>query len=368
MACSLLNSKGGFMTLEEKKQMDKLLAELKKNMIFFDTSVLSEFRNGNTVLVCSKKIEFIDSVLKKFQLNIEDAFLTERLFVELIGKGKIRDLIIKNNKQQFAKERNKVFESINCNKNEREKVIISFINFLEHFFYSELKKHIPQESIYPTTINSLKKFCFTENFRSFEEKLLNYGKKLSNLKCEYEIFIKTLVEDSIVRHALDSIEIRQISPKIYAKALDILNQTLTMLMIKYRSSEILYSNINLLMSALKTHIDGKLNHQEKSCPLLRVRDDFVDVELEHFPIRGIVQNDILTPVTVFTKEPEQTVIERLKYNFQAIGVKASIIKSQELVLGRTIILDLDNYTYNEILTGKFVQDNFKTDSGEPIFN
>jgi hypothetical protein len=338
-----------------------LLEKLKINMIFFDTSVLSEFRNGNAELVDPKKNEFIDLVLKKFQLNIEDAFVTARLFLELIGKGKIRDLIIKNNKEQFEKERKKICESIKYNKNEKEEAITCYINFLEQFFYCELKKNISQESIYSTIINSLKEFHFTENFRSFEDQLLEYGKKLSDIKCEYQIFIKTLVEDSVVRYALDAIAIRQISPKKYARALDILNQTLTMLMIKYRSSEILDSNINLLMSALKTHIDGKLNHQEKSRPLLRVRDDFVDVELEHFPIRGIVQNDILTPVTVFTKEPEQTVVERLKYNYQAIGVKASIIKPQELVFGRTIILDFDNYTYNEILTGKFVQDNFKTD-------
>jgi len=62
------------------------------------------------------------------------------------------------------------------------------------------------------------------------------------------------------------------------------------------------------------------------------------------------------------------VIERLKYNFQVIGVKASIIKPQKLVLGRTIILDLDNYSYNEIQTGEFVQNNFKAVSGDPIFN
>lgn len=188
------------------------------------------------------------------------------------------------------------------------------------------------------------------------------------MKCEYQIFIKTLVEDSVVRYALDAIKIRQISPKMYEKVSDILKQTLTLLMIKYKSSEILYSNINLLMSALKTHIEGKSNHQKKSYPLLRVTDDFVDVELGYFSIRGKEQNGIFKPVTVFTKEPEKKVIERLKYNFQAIGVKASIIKQQELILGRTIILDLDNYTYNEILTEKFIQDNFKTDSGDPIFN
>lgn len=177
MVCYLLNPQGGFMILEEKKQLNKLLAKLKKNMIFFDTSVLSEFRNGNTVLVCPEKIKFIDSVLKKFQLNIEDAFFTARLFLELIGKGKIRDLIIKNNKEQFEKERNKIYESIKYNNNEREEAITFYINFLEQFFYCELIKNIPQESIYSTTINNLKEFFFAENFRSFESQLLEYGKK-----------------------------------------------------------------------------------------------------------------------------------------------------------------------------------------------
>lgn len=70
---------------------------------------------------------------------------------------------------------------------------------------------------------------------------------------------------------------------------------------------------------------------------------------------------------VITKEPERAVKERLKYNFQAVGTKASIVCSQKLVLGRTLILDFDRFTYQEILTGEYIKKHFKTVSGDPIF-
>lgn len=231
----------------------------------------------------------------------------------------------------------------------------------------ELKKSIPQATIYTTAISQLKEYSFIDKFRGFETKIINYSEVLTNKNLEYDNFIKILVEDSVVRYALDAIDIRQTPPSMRECAQEILNQTMTMLMVKYYHSEILYSNLNLLMSGLKRHIDGKSKPQEKSQPLLRVDDDLVDVELGHFPIHGITVNNKLVPITVITIEPEYGVKERLKYNFQAIGTKSHIIKPQPLVLGRTIILDFKNYSHIEILTEKYIYDNFKTLSGEPIF-
>lgn len=226
---------------------------------------------------------------------------------------------------------------------------------------------MPQKYIYSTTINKLEEFKFIEKFRGFEEKVINYGEELARKNLEYDNLIRVLVEDSVVRYALNAIDIRQTSPRLREKASDILNQTLTMLMVKYHHSEILFSNLNLLMSALKSHIEGKSKPQEKSQTLLRVADDLVDVELGHFPILGATIKNKLHPITVITIEPQDRVEERLKYNFQAIGTKSHIIKPQKIVLGRTIILDFKNYSHIEILTGKYIHDNFRTLTGKPIF-
>lgn len=336
-------------------------------MQFFDSSSLSEFRNGKTTLVNSEKIEFLESMLEKFQLSIDDVLLTERLFTETIGYGGVRHGIKKNNREKFDAEKRKILALLRKNLKDREEGITLYITFLESFFHEELKKNIPQATIYTTTINQLKEYSFIEKFRSFETKVIHYSEELTNKNSEYDNLIKILVEDSVVRYALDAIDIRQTHPNMRESALEILNQTLTILMVKYYHSEILYSNLNLLMSALKRHIDGKSKPQEKSQPLLRVDDDLVDVELGHFPIRGKTVGNKLVPITVLTIEPEHGVKERLKYNFQAIGTKSHIVKPQKLVLGRTIILDFKNYSHVEILTGKYIYDNFKTLSGEPIF-
>lgn len=335
-------------------------------MQFFDNSSLSEFRNGKNTTVNSEKIEYLDSVLSKFQLPIEDILLTERLFTEIIGYGGVRHFIKKHNKERFELEREKVSRLLEKNSKGAEQAISHYISFLESFFYTKLKNSMPKKNLYYTTISKLDEFKFIEKFRGFEEKVISYGEGLTRENLEYDNLMRVLVEDSVVRYALNAIDIRQTPPRL-RKASDILNQTLTMLMVKYYHSEILFSNLNLLMSALKSHIEGQSKPQEKSQPLLRVADDLVDVELGHFPILGATIKDKLYPITVITIESQDLVEERLKYNFQAIGTKSHIIKPQKLVLGRTIILDFKNYSHIEILTGKYIQDNFKTFSGEPIF-
>jgi len=137
--------------------------------------------------------------------------------------------------------------------------------------------------------------------------------------------------------------------------------------VEYHHSEIQYSNLNLLMSVLKDCIEGKISHNQKSQPLFRVCNDLVDVELSHYSLCGKNINRTLAAVTVITGEPEQTVKDRLKYNFQAIGTKAQIIGEQKLMMGRTIILDFTSYTYKELVTKEFISENFKYVSGRPIF-
>lgn len=58
-----------------------------------DNSILSEYRTCNHVAVASQKIEFLESILKKFQISIDYALLTDRLYVEAIGYGKVRRVL-----------------------------------------------------------------------------------------------------------------------------------------------------------------------------------------------------------------------------------------------------------------------------------
>ena len=67
-----------------------------------DNSILSEYRTCNHVAVDAQKIEFLESILKKFQISIDYALVTDRLFVEAIGCGKD---IEKDNRDVFLKEK-----------------------------------------------------------------------------------------------------------------------------------------------------------------------------------------------------------------------------------------------------------------------
>ena len=72
------------------------------------------------------------------------------------------------------------------------------------------------------------------------------------------------------------------------------------------------------------------------------------------------------PVTIITKEPKSAVIERPNYDMKSAGVKAHNIGPQTLLLGRIILLDFNNFT-DDVITGQYLRENFKTDSGQPLF-
>lgn len=332
-----------------------------------DNSILSEYRTCNHVAVDSQKIEFLESILKKFQIRIDRALLTDRLFVEAIGYGKVRREIEKDNKDAFLREKAKLFDCLSKSRNEAEPVVVNYIDFLENLFCFELTARFPQNSIFSMTVDNLTEFRFSGIFRSFNSKLIRYGFRLLKSSEFYSNFISVLVEDSVIRYALDGLNIRSISPKLHDLAFEIIGDITKKLMLKYHHSEVLYTNLNLFGAALKKHIEGKQKHQEALQPLLRVDNDLVDIELSHFPIYGRTSKGETLAVSVITKESEDTVKERLKYNFQAVGTKASIGCPQKLMLGRTLILDFDRFTYQEILTGDYIQKHFKTASGTPIF-
>lgn len=334
-------------------------------MSFLDSSVVSEFRIGKNVPP-KEKLEFLLSTLAKFNLPLEDAFLTDRLFAEILGHGKIRFDIKKKNRENFDTERHKIVTLLSKEQNSYQQAIDSYIDFLHTLFSTELRALIPQESLKTATLDNLKTFPFIESFKSFEEKLNGYAEELFTQPLKYEKFIETLVEDSVVRYSLDAINIRSTAPKKHAKALDILGQIIKTLLIKYGHSEILFSNLNLIMSALKKHSDGTLTPQEKCQPLFRVDDDLVDPEIEHFSLYGRKTEERTLPVTVATTEPEKSVRERLKYAFQAIGTKAESLGNVDLLLGRIIIFDFNKLLYKEILVGDFINNNFLYESGKKI--
>jgi hypothetical protein len=220
-------------------------------LALIDNSILSEYRTCNHVAIATQKIEFLESILKKFQISIDHALLTDRLFVEAIGYGKIRREIEKDNKDVFLKEKAKLFDCLSKSSNEAEFAVINYIDFLENLFCFELTVRFPQKSISSMTVDNLMKFRFSSVFRPFNSKLIRYGFRLLKSVEFYNNFISVLIEDSVIRYALDSLNIRNISPKLHDRAFEIIGDVTKKLMLKYHHSEVLYTNLNLYWCRFK---------------------------------------------------------------------------------------------------------------------
>ena len=346
-------------TIADALEKSKILP--KNSSLFLDNSVLSKLRAPKNGQIALQNIEFFESIVKEFELSLADIFLTERLFTEVIGYGKIkRDIenLIRNSLDEQQKDIGNLIQENKGITEERGR-IASFIDFLEDLFYQELKKQLPQNEIFSITTDRLKKYPHIESLAGFEKQLLNFGNTLTQNEPEYKIFIQVLAEDAVVRYALNI----QTTDNLHENTRSILYQMLQILISKYYSSEIFHTNLNLVMSALKTHVTH--NPAES---LFKKHKDLIDPELSHFPFYGTLINGRITPTTVLTAEPEHIVQERLKYSFQAIGSKASIHGAQKLALGKTIILDFEEFSFTVISTEEFIRENFKSNSGKQIFS
>lgn len=72
-------------------------------LLLFDNSFLWGYRKPNS---CEENTKFLEKLVKDFSLNLESIFLTEKGFIEIIGKGKISiELgipgLLKNERQVF---------------------------------------------------------------------------------------------------------------------------------------------------------------------------------------------------------------------------------------------------------------------------
>ena len=334
----------------------------------FDNSVLTKYRVPEGVVIDSSKMILLKELNAKFNIDFKNIVLTTKLFIELINQGQIRVSIEKNNRDLIDSQKEKVINSLDRDGNHYQSVIDSYIEFLEKLFNNEFEKHFPRHSIETKTRSCLKKYKFIPEFHDLESKIKKHSKNIFKLIHIYKKFILDLVEDSVIRFSLDAINMRRIAEDDRDKAFEIINYTVSSLMVKYYNGDVLNSNLTLLASALKFHLESSKTTRDGIPRLMRVKDDFADVELAYYAFYGIKVDGVLTPVTIFTSEPEAIVFERLKYCFQSIGTKAHNIKSQPqtLVLGSTINLDFNSYTYLEIDSQKYIQNTFKHANGDPI--
>ena len=308
----------------------------------------------------SKK-ELLSCVFDKFNLSYEDAFISDRQYLEASGKGRIRAEIVKEHKDGFKAVKPDIATCLRD-----PEALDEYIGYLKGVFSGEIPKCVPRWSVDRIITDALKKYPLIEELNFIKKKLKNHGQLLQKLPVAYKGFTDQLIEDSVIRYALAFINFKEVLRLDHDQAMKLLNSMISKLMIKYASSQGLGVNLILMASALRSAILAREKPQDKASPMFRVEDDIADIEVAHLMLYGLEKNKAQIPVTVITNESKMMTYERLHYDVIASGLKAQFNGSQTLRLGRIILLNFKNFTH-EVITGEYLRDKFKTVTGDPLF-
>lgn len=324
--------------------------------VLLDNSFLWGYRKPNS---SEENTKFLEKLLQDFSLNLENVFLTERSFIEVIGKGKISSEI--GIPDLLKKEREEIQECLRKNQAINEIKVRAFIDDLENAIYKKLESGLSPEIILQTTKDNLEFYPFAELLKPVEFKIIKYAQALQKVN-NYKEFIKALCEDSTIRFVLNIVNLEGISPKDIQQAIKCIDNILKIIILKYRNSEILKSNLILMMAGLKKHAEAELKRgQPGKKPLIRVFDDRADGELGYYSLVGRSIN----PVTVILSEKQKIVEERLIYNFKGMG-EVGNYHPLKAIFGRIINVDFETLSYKETLTDKFIHEKFRDACGNRL--
>jgi len=324
--------------------------------LLLDNSFLWGYRKPNS---SEENTKFLEKLLQDFSLNLESVFLTERSFIEVIGKGKISSEL--GIPDLLKNEREEIQEYLRKNKAINESRIRTFIDDLENEICKRLESGLSPEIILQTTKDSLESYPFVDLLKPVESKIIKYAQDLKKAD-NYKAFLKAMCEDSTIRFVLDIVNLEGISPKDTQQALKCIDNILKTIILKYRNSEILRSNLILMMAGLKKHAEAELKRgQPGKKPLIRVFDDRADGELGYYPLVGRSINSVM----VILSEKQTTVEERLIYNFKGMG-EVGKYHPLKAIFGRIINVDFATLSYEETLTGKLINEKFRDASGNRL--
>lgn len=298
---------------------------------YIDNSILSELREKD-----KKRHKLIFDTCKKHSILAKNCIVTDKLFIELIYQGHVRRLIVNEHKNEIDGAQNKILK-LSSNDNIKES-----INFIEMFFDTQLRKALSIKIINEITIETLQNNPIAYRFRMFKKMILRYANDIINNNKRYDEFIMNLVVDSVVRYAL-----LDIAAKIDD---DLLVKIMSALMIRYKDS--MHSILLGYSAAAQIRSKVKLKKKDQG-QLLRAKDDFADMELPFFAFYGEKINDKHYPVTCLTREPLNKIQKRIDYYFSLIVKIANESPSfnRPPLLGKTLIIDFDQYICKEIESG-----------------
>ncbi|MFA5998947.1 MAG: hypothetical protein WC747_02950 [Candidatus Babeliales bacterium] len=307
---------------------------------FLDNSIIKNLRKDNG----SFNPPMITFILKKIEkYEIFDFLLTDKLFLEIIHEGQLRNKIVRGHKELIVKKQVELFNQIIT--------LAEYITFFDDFFNKQFRQKLPQSCLYNLTIDILHVCPFAPEFQSFQEDVLAMASNLANDQQAYDYFIKSLVADSVIRYSTSLINSK-------AKQSSVINigDIFSILLKAYNSVELLRHEMLPFMTELKYSLDQdreflkSVKSKQNKGRLLRIEDDFVDSELAPFFVYGARVENGNYPVIVITGDKNKEEIrERLDY--YAAGILK--VSNQQLFYsdyfklascdGKVIIVDCETY-------------------------
>ncbi len=209
------------------------------------------------------------------------------------------------------------------------------------------------------TKENLKKYPFARSFKKLELMVIKHASEISNSSERYKEFVATLVRDSVIRCALEMLDVhdvKRVKVKIINCSLMSLEKVYTQLLIKYVSLGVLSYELNLLMSGIYVHGQAKFN-TTPVYKLLRVEDDFADSEHQYFVFYGNTIDGKRFPVTVMSTETPEKIQKRHEFYFSGVSAVNNNMrrysqflkdKPERLLIGRAVSVNFEKEIDEEI--------------------
>ncbi len=351
-----------------KKQNRAAFKRLKHEyFVYFDNSIYSALVDRGKLQ--NKKANLVSSLIKKHGIRIKNIFITNKLFLEIIGLGRLKSKIL--DKKGVRPSITVALRPINDKIKRKELVLRSeaerYHIALKEIFDKEIRELLSQEDILNKAEEGLRKYPYVEQFRFLSYKIIEFAKNIANSSEEFNRFIGDILRDMLIINLSKLIRDRK---RIFPNPEVIINAILVI----YVPQGLLSTDLIILMSVLMEHaviekilksmelIEDKkkrvfIQKQLQCFGLIKDEKDIADAEVMHLAIYGYKKRRVL----VLTAEPRKDIDIRKKAYLR--GVEA-IIKNnlkykdrltqhpENIRIGKLIVVDFKKLNFSGITLEK----------------
>jgi len=351
-----------------KKQIRAAFNRLKHEyFVYFDTSIYSALVDRGKSQ--NDKVNLVSSVIKKYGTRIKNIIITNKLFPEIIGLGKLKSTIL--DKKGVRPSVTAALQPINDKIKRKELVLRSEVERyyidLKEIFDKEIRELLSQENILNKAEEDLRKYPYVEQFRFLSYKIIEFAKNIANSSEKFNRFIGTILRDMLINTLSKLIRDRKLifpNPEVIINAI----------LVNHVPQELLSTDLSLLMSVLVEHVliekilksmelieDKKkrvfIQKQLQGFGLINDQKDIADAEVMRLATYGYKKRRVL----VLTAEPRKDIDIRKKTYLRGVEyiIKNNLKYKDRLTqhperfkIGKLIVVDFKEFNFSEVALEK----------------